>query len=137
MCSRAVVGKVWLAMPDNASTELALIKLLSDQLADVRALSSRIEHLSEHVGRHEHNTQHRHEQIMTALETLTASADALTASNTDLTSVVNDAITRIGTPSVTDAQILSIAGIIDHNTEVVKSQTAALKLALNPPPPFP
>ncbi len=78
---------------------------------------------------------------MTALETLTASVDALTTANTDLTTAVNDAITRIGTPSVTDAQILSIAGIVDHNTEVVKSQAAALKAALatvvTPPPPTP
>jgi ABC-type transporter Mla subunit MlaD len=122
-------------MPDNSSTELALIKLLSEQLADVRALSARIEHLSEHLGRLEHNTQHRHQQIMTALETLTASADALTAADTDLTGAINDAITRIGSPSATDAQLLSIAGIIDHNTEVVKNQTAALRAALNPTPP--
>jgi len=79
----------------------------------------------------------RHKEIMTALETLTSSVDSLTASNTDLTAAVNDAITRIGTPSATDAQLLSIAGIVDHNTEVVKAQTAALQAALNPPPPPP
>lgn len=126
--------KLWqphCAMPDNPSTELALIKLLSDQLADFRMLSARIEHLSEHIGRLEHNEQHRHQQIM---ETLTKSADDLTDGSAELTSAINDAITRIRTLSATDAQLLSIAGTIDHNTEVVKAQAAALRAALNPAP---
>lgn len=124
-------------MPDNASTEVALIKLLSDQLADVRALSSRIEHMAERLGRLEHQSQHRHEQIMTALETLTASVAAGTAAQTDLTTAVNAAIVRLGNPGATDAQLLTLASAIDGLSASDVSLTAALNAALNPPPPTP
>lgn len=121
-------------MPDNPSTELALIKLLSDQLADVRTLSSRVEHLSEHVGRLEHQAQHRHEDLMNALETLTASVAAGTAGQAELTTAVNAAIVRLGNPGATDAQLLTLAGAIDGLTASDVALTAALKAALNPPP---
>lgn len=115
------------AMPDNPSTELALIKLLSDQLADVRALSNRIEHLSEHIARSEHQAQHRHQQIMTALETLTASVNAGTQGQAALTTAVNAAIVQLGQPSPTDAQLLSLSAAIDQST----ASDAALTVALN------
>jgi hypothetical protein len=125
---RHFISRLALAMPDNPSTELALIHLIRDEIHQLRDRITNIEQ----------QTQHRHQELMTALETLTASADALTKSNTDLTAAVNDAITRIGTPGVTDAQILSIASVIDHNTAVITSQTTALRTALDavpvPPP---
>jgi len=124
-------------MPDNASTELALIKLLSEQLADVRSISSRLEHLSEHIGRLEHQSQHRHEQIMTALETLTASVAAGTAGQAELTTAVNAAIVRLGNPGATDAQLLTLASAIDALSASDVSLTAALNAALNPTPPAP
>lgn len=127
--------KVWFAMPDNPSTELALIKLLSDQLADVRALSSRMEHFGERLGRLEHQTQHRHQDIMTALQTLLDAIAAAALAQTELTTAVNAAIVLIGTPGATDAQILSAAQAIAANTASDVALTAALNAALNPPPP--
>lgn len=120
-------------MPDNPSTELALIKLLSDQLADVRALSSRIEHLAQHVGRLDHQSQHRNETIMTALETLTASVTAGTAGQAELTTAVNAAVVKLGSPGATDAQLLTLAGAIDSLTASDVSLTTALNNAVNPP----
>ena len=122
-----------LAMPDNPSTELALIKLLSDQLADVRALSARIEHLSEHVGRLEHQSQHRHQQIMTALEDLTASVNANTQGQAALTTAVNAAIVKLGVTEPTDAQLLSLKAAIDASTESDAQLTTALNNAVTPP----
>lgn len=124
-------------MPDDKSTELALIKLLSEQLADFRALSIRVEHLSEHIGRLEHQSQHRHDQIMTALETLTASVNTNTSGQADLTAAVNAAIVQLGTPGATDAQLLSLAAAIDQNTQSDASLAAALRAAVTPPVPTP
>lgn len=124
----------WFVMPDNPSTELALIKLLSEQTDLFRVLASRISHL-------EHNTQHRHEALMTALETLTEASNLATTAQTELTTAVNAAIVRIGTPGATDAQLLSVATAVAANTESDKSLTTALNAALNPPvltpPPLP
>jgi hypothetical protein len=122
-------------MPDNASTELALIKLLGEQLADFRALAFRIEHLSERIGRLEHQSQHRHEALMTALESLTASVAAGTAGQAELTTAVNAAIVRLGNPGATDAQLLTLASAIDALSASDVSLTAALNAALNPTPP--
>ena len=122
-------------MPDNSSTELALIKLLSDQLADVRSLSARVEHLSEHIGRLEHQSQHRHQQIMTALQTLLDAIAAAALAQTELTTAVNAIIVLVGTPGATDAQILSAAQAIAANTASDVALTAALNAALNPTPP--
>jgi predicted nucleic acid-binding Zn ribbon protein len=124
-------------MPDNASTELALIKVLSDQLAEFRALSTKLEHLAERLGRLEHQSQHRQDQIMTALETLVASVDANVAGQAALTTAVNALIVRVGTPGPTDAQLLSIAGQVDSSTASDKALTDAANAALNPPPPVP
>lgn len=121
-------------MPDNPSTELALIKLLGDQLADVRALSNRIEHLSEHIGRLEHQSQHRHQEIMTGLETLTNSVNANVSGQAALTTAVNAAIVRLGTAGPTDAQLLTLAGQIDSSTNSDTALTNALNAALEAPP---
>jgi hypothetical protein len=123
-------------MPSDDNTERELIGLLTRVLGDffkderhaMVGFAARLTLL-------EQNSDIRHQQLMTAIETLTASADALTKSDTDLTGAVNDAITRIGTPGVTDAQILGIASVIDHNTAVITAQTVALRAALDAPPP--
>lgn len=123
----------WFEMRDNPSTELALIKLLSEQTELFRVMASRISHL-------EHNTQHRHEEIMTALETLTNSVNTAAAAQSELTTAVNAAIVRIGTPSATDAQILSAATAIDANTSSDRSLISALTAAMATPvviPPTP
>lgn len=118
------------AMPDNPSTELALIQLLSRQLEIFREMADRI-------ARFEHHSQIQHHQIMTALETLTASVATATAGQADLTTAVNAAIVRLGNPGATDAQLLTLASAIDGLSASDVSLTAALNAALNPPPPTP
>ena len=120
--------RLWFAMPDNASTELALINLLRETLDDVRALAARVGHL-------EHKIQHQHEKLMTALETLTASVQALHDGDAALTTAVNDAITHIGQPGATDAQLTTLAGVIDTKTASDAALVVALNAALNPTPP--
>jgi DNA uptake protein ComE-like DNA-binding protein len=77
----------------------------------------------------------RHEQIMTALETLTDAVNRNTQGQAALTSAVNDAIIHIGSPGVTDAQLLSLATAIDANTASDADLTKKLAEALNPAPP--
>lgn len=113
-------------MPDNPSTELALIALLRETLDVVRELSAGIRRL-------DHQSQHRNETIMTALETLTASVTAGTAGQADLTTAVNAAIVKLGSPGATDAQLLTLAGAIDSLTASDVSLTTALNNAVNPP----
>jgi len=120
-------------MPDNPSTELALIKVLSDQLADFRALASRVDHFGERLWHLEHKSQHRHQEIMTALETLAKAVADNAAAQADLTTAVNAAVARLGSPGATDAQLLTIAGQIDANTATTKTQTEAINTALTPP----
>ena len=126
--------KLWFAMPDNPSTELALIKLLSDQLAAVQGLFGRMEHLADRIASFEHQSQHRHEKIMTALEDLTASVNANTQGQAALTTAVNAAIVKLGSPSPTDAQLLSLKAAIDASTESDAQLTTALNNAVTPNP---
>lgn len=113
------------ANQDNPSTELALIKLLSEQTELFRVLASRISHL-------EHNTQHRHEILMTALETLTSSVNGNSQGQSSLTTAVNAAIVQLGKPSPTDAQLLSLAAAIDQSTASDAALTVALNNATSP-----
>lgn len=113
-------------MPDNPSTELALIALLRETLDDVRALSVAVRHL-------EHQSQHRHQQIMTALETVVASVNANTQGQADLTTSINAAIVELGADTPTDAQLLSLATQIDANTANAAALKTALDNAVNPP----
>lgn len=112
-------------MPDNPSTELALINLLRETLDDVRALAARIGHL-------EHKIQHQHETLMTALETLTASVNAGTTGQAALTTAVNAAIVQLGKASPTDAQLLSLAAAVDQSTASDNALTVALNNAVTP-----
>lgn len=117
-------------MPDNPSTEIALIRLLSQQLEIFREATERIARL-------EQKSQHRHEQIMTALETLTASVNANTQGQADLTTAINAAIVELGADTPTDAQLLSLATAIDANTANAAALKTALDNAVNPPVPVP
>jgi hypothetical protein len=116
-------------MPDNPSTELALIHLVRDE---IRQLRDRITNI-------EQQTQHRHQELMTALETLTESVAKGTAGQAELTTAVNAAIVRLGNPGATDAQLLTLAAAIDGLSASDVSLTKALNDALNqtPPPPPP
>jgi ribosomal 50S subunit-associated protein YjgA (DUF615 family) len=119
-------------MPDNPSTELALIHLIRDKLGDLAVLVGRIERL-------EHNTQHRHTELMTALETLTQSVTQLHDGDAALTTAVNAAITQLGQPGATDAQLLTLASVIDTKTASDAALTTALTNAVTPvvTPPTP
>lgn len=126
--SKAVAWfREWFEMPDNPSTELALIHLIRDTLGELAVLAGRIERL-------EHNIQHRHTKLMTALETLTKAVADGTQGQAELTTAVNAAIVRLGNPGATDAQLLTLASAIDNLTASDVSLTATLNAALNPPP---
>lgn len=121
-------GRVGAVMPDNPSTELALIHLIRDEIHQLRDRLTQIEH----------QTQHRHQELMTALETLTEAVAKGTAGQAELTTAVNAAIVRLGNPGATDAQLLTLASAIDALSASDVSLTAALTAALNPvPPPTP
>lgn len=121
---------------DSGNSEESLIKLINSLLSKFFAETNRsIADLRHELARLEAKTKQQHREIMTGLENITASVDASTAALTEMTTAVNDAITHIGSPSATDAQLTSLAGIIDHNTAVVKAQTAALQAAIAAVPP--
>lgn len=123
---------------DSGNSEESLIKLIREILNGVvRSVTGALSELRDRLTASQTKEDERHRQIMTALETLTASIDANTAGQADLTTVVNEAITRIGTPSVTDAQLLSLAGLVDSSTASDAALAAALRAALGTPAPTP
>jgi hypothetical protein len=122
-------------MPRDENTERELIELLTKVLADFFKEDRRaLAHLVSRVALLEDNEHIRHLQIMTALETLTASVNANTQGQANLTTAVNAAIVQLGTPGATDAQLLTLAAAIDQNTQSDKSLTDALITAVNPTP---
>lgn len=83
----------------------------------------------------------RYKQIMSALSDLT---DAITGLNTDLqadTAAVLNAVSHIGSPAATDAQLVPLTQAINTNRSTVQANTKALNDAVNavvtPPPPPP
>ena len=125
-------------MPSDHNSETELIKLLEKVLSDffkderhaMAGFAARLTVL-------EQNEAIRHQQLMTALETLTASVTAGTAGQADLTAAVNAAIVRLGSPGATDAQLLTLAAAVDGLNASDVSLKDALLAALNPPPPAP
>lgn len=111
-------------MPDNPSTEIALIHLIRDEFGAIRERMTRLE-LQYHI---------QHHQIMTALETLINSVNANVSGQAILTTAVNAAIVRIGTVGPTEAQLMTIAGQIDSSTNSDTALTNALNAALDAPP---
>jgi hypothetical protein len=121
------------ARHDDDNTEAELIVLLTKVLTDFfkedrLALANVIARLT----LLEDNANLRHQQIMTALETLTNSVNANTQGQANLTTAVNAAIVQLGTPGATEAQLLSLATAIDQNTQSDKALTDALIAAVNP-----
>lgn len=86
--------------------------------------------LADRLSHSETKADERHQQIMTAIETLTEAVNKNTAGQAELTSAVNDAIARIGTPSVTDAQLLSLTALVDSSTQSDANLAAALRAVL-------
>ncbi len=88
-------------------------------------------------GKEQRRTQHKWKELMTALETLTASVNANTVGQAALTTAVNAAIVQLGKASPTDAQLLSLATAMDANTASDSALTEALNAAVSPvtPPP--
>ena len=118
---------------EHNNSEKELIELLTRVLTDffkedrhlLNAIASRLTLL-------ENNSNLRHSQIMTALDTLIQSVNANTQGQANLTTAVNAAIVQLGTPGATDAQLLSLAAAIDQNTQSDKNLTDSLLAAVNP-----
>jgi hypothetical protein len=110
------------------NTERPLIELIRTILFDFK------KEISDALSALTNKEQERHEQIMTALETLTASVNTNTSGQADLTAAVNAAIVQLGTPGATDAQLLSLAAAIDQNTQSDAALAAALRAAVSPAP---
>lgn len=131
-----------MAKPKNQSgdvnSELQLIELLKSVLTDMfKGVHEFLGKLRDSLSAQETRQNERLEQIMTALETLTASVNASTVAQADLTTAVNAAIVRLGTPGATDAQLLSLAALVDTSTASDVALTSAINSALNAPPPAP
>lgn len=86
------------------------------------------------------NKKH-HQEIMSALSDLTDAITGLSADlQTDTAAVVN-AVSHIGSPAATDAQLVPLTQAINANRSTVQANTKALNDAVNavvtPPPPAP
>lgn len=116
---------------DSGNSEKDLIKLLTKVLDDFfKVQNNAIECLTARLSSLETSNAAILETIMTALETLQASIDANTKGQADLTTAVNEAITRIGTPSASDATLLSLATLVDSSTASDTALAAGLRAAL-------
>lgn len=80
-------------------------------------------------------TNERLHQIMAALERLTSSITTTGTNVHDLTVAVDDAVTHIGNPGATDAQLNTLADTVDALNATVGGQSKRLNEAVNPPPP--
>lgn len=110
-------------MPDNPSTEIALIHLIRDEMVQFRDRMHRLE-----------QQYHRqHTELMTAIETLTASITANTNGQAELTTAVNAAVIELMSDTPSDAILLSLATAIDANTANAATLKQALDNAVNPP----
>lgn len=113
---------------DDNNSEKELINLLKSVLSDMfKEVHDALHIFQSALTLKETKDQERHNKIMTALETLTASVNAGTQGQAALTTAVNAAIVQLGQPSPTDAQLLSLAAAIDQST----ASDAALTIALN------
>jgi hypothetical protein len=123
---------------DDGNSEKELIDLLKTVLSDMfQEVHTALHSFKDALALKETKDQERHNKLMTAFETITASVDANVAGQADLTTAVNALIVRVGTPGPSDAQLLSLAGQIDSSTASDKALTDAANAALNPPPPVP
>lgn len=118
----------------DVNSELQLIDLLKTVLSDLRGVRDELSELKASIHINDDKQQERHRQIMTALETLTESIRLNTEGQATLTTAVNAAIVRLGTPGATDAQLLSLASAVDSSTASDAALTAALNAALTPTP---
>lgn len=72
---------------------------------------------------------------MTALEDLTQAVTDNVAGQAALTTAVNAAIVKLGSPSPTDAQLNTLRDAIKSSTDSDASLTRALNDAVTPPAP--
>src|SRR4029434_2595559 len=108
---------------DDDNTEKELIALLEKVLGDFFKEDRRLfANIAARLAVLEENSTIRHQQIMTARETLPASVPASQAGQSDLTTAVQEALTHIGSPNPTDAQLLTLASVIDSNTARVSTR---------------
>ncbi len=122
----------------DINSERELISLLKGVLKDCfRDLHMILSKLTLSVASLSTQQQLFQQKFMTALETLTDSVNKNTTGQAALTAAVNEAIIHIGSPGPTEAQLLSLATVIDQNTQSDTDLTAALVAAVTPPPPPP
>lgn len=120
---------------DPGNSEKPLIELLKTVLHDFFSkVEGALTKLDLRLGQHETKTEERHRKLMTALEQLTASVNANTQGQANLTTAVNAAIIQLGKPSPTDEQLLSLSNAIDQSTQSDKALTDALIAAVTPVP---
>lgn len=111
----------------NDNTERPLIDLIRTILTDF------IKEVRADLAALKNKEQERHSQIMTALETLTASVTAGTVGQAELTAAVNAAIVRLGSPGTTDAQLITLTAAVDALNASDVSLRDALNAALGNP----
>lgn len=119
---------------DDNNSEKELIDLLKAVLSDMfKEVHDALHSFQSTLTLKETKDQERHIALMTALETITASVTAGTAGQAELTTAVNAAIVRLGSPGATDAQLLTLASAIDALNASDVSLRDALNAALGEP----
>lgn len=109
------------------NTERPLIELIGKILTDfTKEIRDELAALKKEV--HERN-----ENMATAIEDLQAAINESTVAQTDLTTAVNAAIVRIGTPSANDAAITAAAVAVRANAASDVSLKDSLNTALDTP----
>jgi len=120
---------------DDGNSEKELIGLLKTVLSDMfKEVHESLHRYQAALAHKETKEQERHQTIVTALETITASITAGSIGQAELTTAVNAAIVRLGQPSATDAQLLTLAAAVDALNASDVSLKDALTAALNVPP---
>jgi hypothetical protein len=126
--------------PNDGNSEESLIALLKTVLTGMfKEVHDTLDEFRVMLLNQEQKQNERHGTLMTAIEELTAAQNEATIAQTALTTAVNAAIVQLGTPSATDAQILSAATATRANTASDVALTTALNNAVNPQvePPAP
>ena len=77
----------------------------------------------------------RRREMAKALETLTASVNSLAQSVFGLTASVDAAVAEINTEDATEAQLSTLAGVVDNLKASVDAQAVRLDEAVNPTQP--
>ena len=107
----------------------------------MRVMTSRLEHQMleeiEDLSVLLHEFKHSLRRLMTALETLTEAVTTLGTEVTALTASVDHAVTHMGAPPATDAQLLTLAETLVGLTAALAAQKTRLDTASGEEPVAP